>query len=316
MKIVVLDGYAMNPGDLSWDGLKSLGTVELYDSTADEQVLERLDGADIAVVNKVVLSGETLRKLPNLKMVAETATGYNNIDIAAAAECGVVVSNVPAYSTESVVQMIFAHILNFTNSVAVHSATVHKGKWEQSEQFCYWDTTQMELCGKTLGIIGFGNIGSALARVASAFGMNVYVNSRSEKVTDIPVKFVDRETLFKESDFIALACALTPDTEKVINRDSLSMMKSSAFLVNTGRGPLIDEADLAEALNEGVIAGAGVDVLTQEPPKDGSPLMGQESCSITPHIAWATVEARTRLLGVTEKNIELFIAGTPQNVIQ
>lgn len=316
MKIVVLDGYAMNPGDLSWEGLKSLGTVELFDTTTDDQILERLNDADIAVVNKVVLSGETLRKLPDLKMIAETATGYNNIDIAAAGECGIVVSNVPAYSTESVVQMIFAHILNFTNGVSQHSQMVHAGKWEKSEQFCFWDSTQMELSGKTLGIIGFGNIGSALARVASVFGMNVLVSSRSEKDSDVPVTFVNRENLFRQSDFIALACALTPDTEKVINRESLSMMKPSAFVVNTGRGPLIDEAALAAALRDGVIAGAGVDVLSQEPPKDGSPLIGTGSCTITPHIAWATVEARTRLLGVTEKNIESFISGNPQNVIQ
>ncbi len=313
MNIVVLDGYAMNPGDLSWDSLNALGNVTMHDLTSPTDIVSRLIDADIAVVNKVVLDKSILKQLPNLKMIAETATGYNNIATDYARDNGIVVSNVPAYSTDSVVQMIFAHILNYASAVADHSKDVHNGKWENCEHFTFWNRPLMELTGKTLGIIGFGNIGSGVAKVAAAFGMNIIANNRSPKESDLPVTFTDRETVLSDSDFIVLSCALTDDTNKMINKESLKKMKSSAVLINTGRGPLIDEAALADALKAGEIAYAGVDVLTEEPPRSGSPLIGTENCSITPHIAWASVEARTRCLNVTVENISSFMAEKPQN---
>ncbi len=313
MNIVVLDGYAMNPGDLSWDSLNALGDVTMYDLTSPTDIVSRLSNADIAVVNKVVLDDSVLKQLPNLKMIAETATGFNNIATGYARENGIVVSNVPAYSTDSVVQMIFAHILNYASAVAEHSKDVQDGKWESCDHFAFWNRPLMELSGKTLGIIGFGNIGSGVAKVAAAFGMNIIANNRSAKKSDLPVTFTDRETVLSDSDFVVLSCALTDDTNKMINEDSLKKMKSSAVLINTGRGPLIDEAALAEALKAGEIAYAGVDVLTEEPPRSGSPLIGAENCSITPHIAWASVEARTRCLNVTVENITAFLSEMPQN---
>lgn len=313
MKIVILDGYTMNPGDLSWDPMNALGEVTYYEKTDDHDIVSRLEDADIAVVNKVALTAEIIDQLPQLKMIAETATGFNNIDIQKAVEKGIVVSNVPAYSTESVVQTVFAHILNFSTAVQEHTESVANGDWQTSEHFCYWLKPIVEISGKTMGIVGFGNIGSSVARVASSFGLTVLVNSRTEKPSDVPVSFVDRETLLKESDFVVLTCALTPETENLINKESLALMKTGSFLVNTGRGPLVNEADLAEALKVGTIAGAGVDVLCQEPPAQGSPLIGIENCSITPHIAWASVEARSRLLTVTVQNIHGFIKGNPQN---
>jgi len=313
MKIVVLDGYAMNPGDLSWESLNALGEIIMYDSTDQSDVVSRLSDADIAVVNKVVLDEAILKQLPNLKMIAETATGFNNIATDYARNNGIVVSNVPSYSTDSVVQMIFAHIFNYASNVAEHSESVHGGKWEDSEHFTFWNRPLMEISGKTLGIIGFGNIGQAVAKVASAFGMNVIANNRSEKITDLPVTFVDRETILRDSDFIILSCALSDDTNKMINSESLKKMKSTAVLINTGRGPLVDELALAKALQNGVIAYAGVDVLTEEPPRSGSPLIGSKNCSITPHIAWASVEARTRCLNVSVNNVKAFISGSPQN---
>ena len=314
MNIVVLDGYALNPGDLSWGNLENLGNCTVYERTAADEIIERAKDADIIVVNKTVIDRKVIEELPTLKFIAETATGYNNIDLTAAKEKGVVVSNVPAYSTDSVVQMIFAHILNFTNKVAEHANSVNSGKWENAKDFCFWNSSLTELKGKTLGIIGFGNIGKAVSHIAHAFGMKVLVSTRTKRdIKDI--NFVEKNELFKDSDFIALACALTADTHHIINKDSLSLMKKSAFLINTGRGPLIDEQALAYAIKDGEIAGAGLDVLEEEPPKNGSPLIGLDNCFITPHIAWASTEARERLMGVTVDNVRAFIDGSPINVI-
>ncbi len=315
MKITVLDGFTMNPGDLSWDALKAVGDVEIFENTAPDKVVERLKESDIAVVNKVLLTADILKELPNLKMIAVTATGFNNVDCIQASKQGVTVCNVPAYSTEAVTQMVFAHILAYTNRVAEHSSSVKKGDWEKSEQFCFTLSPISELSGKTMGVLGYGNIGKSITKVALAFGMKVIVNTRTTQEQKGEVSFVERETLLKESDYIALAAPLTPDTKECINRETLKLMKSNCFLINTGRGPLINEQDLADALKSGEIAGAGVDVLTQEPPKDGSPLISAKQCTITPHIAWASFEAREKLMGVTVNNIKSFIKNSPINVV-
>lgn len=315
MKIVYLDSYALNPGDLSWAALNELGEVVLYDATAPEEVVSRLQNATVVVVNKVLLTEEILAQLPSLKLIAVTATGVNNVAVSAARELGISVCNVPAYSTMSVVQMIFAHMLQFTNNVAEHNRAVQNGEWQTNPQFCFWKSEQIEIAGKTLGIVGFGNIGQALARVALAFDMKVVVNNRSQKDTGLSVEYVEREQLFASSDFIALACALTEDTYHIVNEETLALMKPTALLINTGRGPLVDDVALREALDSGVIAGAGIDVLDHEPPCDGSPLIGSEKCVVTPHIAWATKEARSRALAITTENINAFIAHTPQNVV-
>lgn len=315
MNIVYLDSFALNPGDLSWDGLTQLGAVTLYDSTESGDVVTRLEGAEVVVVNKVLLPREVLAQLSSLKLIAVTATGVNNVDVEAARELGISVCNVPAYSTMSVVQMIFAHIFQMTNDVSTHAAAVNSGEWQQSAQFCFWHSDQVEIAGKTMGIAGFGNIGQALARVALAFGMTVKVYNRSRRETELDIMYVTKEELMDSSDIIALACALTEDTYHFINKETLKLMKSSALLINTGRGPLVNEEDLRDALEEGRIAGAGIDVLSQEPPRDGSPLIGAKNCAVTPHIAWATKEARTRALAITVENIKHYIAQTPQNVV-
>lgn len=315
MNIVYLDSYALNPGDLDWSSLKEVGNVTLYASTKAEEVISRLENVDVVIVNKVLLTRAVLLQLPSLKLVAVTATGVNNVDLLAAKEMGVTVCNVPAYSTMSVVQMIFAHILQFTNNVSLHNSAVQEGGWEHNEQFCFWQSDQVEIAGKTLGIVGFGNIGQALAKVALAFDMKVQVYNRSHKETSLEVEYVDKRLLFSSSDFIVLACALSDDTKHIINDESLGFMKPTAFLVNTGRGPLVDEVALSNALNERRIAGAGIDVLSEEPPRSGSPLIGVKNCVVTPHIAWATKEARARALAITVDNITNYIAQSPQNVV-
>lgn len=307
MKIVVTDGFTMNPGDLSWNPIKNLGESTIFDDTSKEQLVDRLKDCEIAVINKVVLSKEVLKQLPNLKMITLTATGYNNVDLEQAKEQEIVVCNVPAYSTNSVAQMVFAHILAFTNRVAEHSDSVKKGDWEKSERFCYTVYPLQELSGKTMGVVGYGSIGKAITKIAIAFGMKVLVNTRTTPKTLEGVKLVEREELFQKSDFIALAAPLTDQTKNIINSETVKKMKSTAFLVNTGRGPLVNEAELAQALDEKSIAGAGVDVLSQEPPADGSPLINSETCRITPHISWASFEARDRLMGSTIKNINSFL---------
>lgn len=315
MKIVVLDGYVLNPGDLSWDGIKKLGNCNIYDRTSAELTVERAKGVEAILTNKVVLNKEIISQLPNLKFIGVLATGYNVIDVEAAKNNGIVVTNIPEYSTASVAQMVFSHILNFAQNVSVHAASVSYGEWANSIDFAYWKTPQTELAGKTLGIIGFGQIGQAVAKIGLALGMEVIFNNRSQKQTELKATQVDLETLLSESDFISINCPLTPENAGFINKETIEKMKSTAFLVNTGRGPLINEQDLADALNSGKIAGAGLDVLSVEPASKNNPLPSAKNCFITPHIAWATFEARTRLMNIATENLKSFINGNPQNVV-
>lgn len=315
MKIVVLDGHTLNPGDLSWDGLKALGECTFYDRTPPAEVVARMAGAEIAVTNKAVMDRQTILALPKLKFIAVTATGYNIVDIAAARERNIPVSNVPLYGTRSVAQHTFALLLELTQHAGHHAQTVREGRWARSLDWCYWDHPLVELDGLTLGIIGFGRIGQATAEIARAFGMNVLAASRSPKSPRDGVVFADVETVFRASDVLSLHCPLTPETKHLVNRERLALMKPSAFLLNTSRGPLVDEAALAEALNTGRIAGAAVDVLSVEPPSADNPLLGAKNCLITPHIAWATKAARARLMQTTVDNVRAFLAGQPQNVV-
>jgi len=315
MKIVVLDGYTLNPGDLRWNSIRNLGECSIYDHTPTEKTIERSAAAQAVFTNKVVFSKDIIEKLPELKFIGVLATGYNVVDIEAAEKAGIVVTNIPAYSTLSVAQMVFSHILNFVQNVSVHAHSVREGEWCRSTHFSYQKTPQIELAGKTLGIIGFGRIGQAVAGIGLAFGMKVIFNNRSNKKTSPDVCRTDMDTLLAESDFISINCPLTEDNEKFINKDTISKMKPEVFLVNTGRGPLINEKDLAEALNQGKIAGAGLDVLSEEPPKPDNPLIKAKNCYITPHIAWATREARMRLMKIAAENLKAFIAGNPQNVV-
>lgn len=317
MKIVVLDGYAMNPGDLSWDDLKVLGDVDIYDRTPADLIVERSQGAQVLITNKVPLWADTIDGLPDLRYIGVTATGYNVVDMEAASIRGITVTNVPAYSTKSVAQMVFAYIMEHCHHVQAHSDAVHDGEWTTNPDFTFWKYPQIELDGKTMGIIGFGAIGNQVAKIASVFGMHVLVTSLTKKDTsDIPgVEWVELTDLLRRSDFISLHAPLTPDTEGMINTATISLMKYSAFLINTGRGPLIVEADLAEALNVGRIAGAAMDVLSTEPPRADNPLLTAKNCIITPHIAWATMEARIRLMNVVVGNLQAYLSGHPVNVV-
>ena len=315
MKIVVLDGYALNPGDLSWHGFQELGECTIYDRTPPALIIERARGAAIAITNKVIFNKEIIEQLPQLKYIGVLATGFNVVDTVAARDAGIVVTNIPAYSTVSVAQMVFAHILNFTQHVGVHAQSVSAGEWATSTDFAYWKTPQVELVGKTLGIIGFGQIGQAVAKIALAFGMRVIFTNRSKKESELEAVQVDLDTLLKESDFVSINCPLTPENTGFINKETIGKMKPAAFLVNTGRGPLVNEKDLAEALNSGTIAGAGLDVLSVEPPAPENPLPAAKNCFITPHIAWATFEARTRLMQIATTNLKSFIDGCPVNVV-
>ena len=318
MNIVVLDGHAANPGDLSWDGLRKFGNVKVYERTAQSEVVARLAHADIALTNKVYLGEKEMRQLPELKYIGVNATGYNVVDIVAARRHGIVVTNVPAYSTMSVAQCVFAHLLNIVHQVEQHSQLVMLGEWESCPDFCFYSPTLMELDGKTMSIVGVGHTGLAVARIAQAAGMKVLaLSSKSrEELAKLGIeKAQDKGELFRRADVLSLHCPLTPDTKHIVNGETLSMMKKTAVVINTGRGPLVDEAALAQALNRGQIFGAGLDVLAQEPPIDDSPLIGAHNCHITPHIAWATKAARKRLLDVVEQNIGAFIKGNPQNVV-
>jgi len=315
MKIVVLDGYTLNPGDLDWDGLRRLGECTIWDLTPPDKTIERAEEADAVFTNKVVISRKHIAGLKALKYIGVLATGYNVVDVEEATRAGIAVTNIPAYSTASVAQMVFAHILNFTQNVSLHARSVSAGDWARSEHFAYWLTPQSELSGKTLGIIGFGRIGQAVARIGNAFGMKVIFHNRSRKNTSLPAAQVDLDTLLEESDFISINCPLTEENLGFINAGSIAKMKNGVFLVNTGRGPLINERDLAEALNQGRIAGAGLDVLSAEPPWPGNPLASAKNCTITPHIAWATLEARTRLMEIAVNNLKSFIEGRPVNVV-
>jgi glycerate dehydrogenase len=295
--------------------MKDLGDCTIHDRTPSEFTFERAKSAGVLITNKVVLNKEIIEKLPSLKYIGVLATGYNVVDVLAAKNAGVVVTNIPAYSTASVAQLVFSHILNFAQNVSVHADSVASGEWTKSIDFAYWKTPQMELAGKTLGIIGFGQIGMAVAKIGLAFGMKVIFNNRSKKETEIEATQVELDTLLSESDFISINCPLTQENEGFINKTTISKMKQTAFLVNTGRGPLINEQDLADALNSGKIAGAGLDVLSVEPAKSDNPLPKAKNCYITPHIAWATFEARSRLMKIATKNLEAFINGTMENVV-
>jgi glycerate dehydrogenase len=308
MNIVVLDGYTLNPGDLSWDALRELGSCEIYDRSAPDEIVPRSTSAEIVLTNKVKLNGEYISSVPTLKYIGVTATGYNIVDVAAARERKVIVTNVPTYGTQSVAQMTFALLLELTQHVGHHAQTVREGRWTRSPDFCYWDYPLIELDGLTLGIIGFGRIGKMVGQLAEAFGMKVLTYSRKQPVAEM-------ETLFRRSDIISLHCPLTPQTEHLVNEKRLAWMKPTAFLLNTSRGPLIDESALAKALNEGRIAGAGLDVLAVEPPTADNPLLRAKNCLITPHIAWATRAARSRLMEAVVENLRAFLAGESKNVV-
>jgi glycerate dehydrogenase len=315
MKIIVLDGYTLNPGDLSWAELEKLGECSLHERTPVDRMVERLQDAEMAVTNKVPFSRETLARLPKLKYIGVSATGYNIVDVAAARERGIVVTNVPGYASQSVAQSVFAHLMNLSLHTSEHGRTVSAGKWSRCNDFCYWDFPLIELAGLTFGIVGFGQIGRAVAKIADAFGMHVLAYDVSDSVPSSGIRTVSLEELFRQSDVVSLHCPLTPQTEKLVDAKRLSWMKPTAFLINTSRGPLIDENALANALNGGQIAGAGLDVLSVEPPPADHPLLTAKHCCITPHIAWATVAARERLLGEVVENIRSFLAGTPRNAV-
>ncbi|MCE5252053.1 D-2-hydroxyacid dehydrogenase [bacterium] len=315
-KIVVLDGYTLNPGDLSWDALRELGDCDIHDRTGPPDVLRRAAGAGIVLTNKTVLDRPVIDKLPKMRYIGVMATGYNVVDLDAARERGIPVTNVPAYSTMSVAQMVFALLFEMTQHVAHHSGTVRIGRWTSNPDFCYWDYPLIELDGLTMGIVGFGRIGRTVARIASAFGMKVLVYDISPFQPDSAgVIFTDLDTVFMTSDVVTLHCPLTPESEGMINAARLALMKPSAYLVNTGRGPLVNPYDLAEALNTGKIAGAAMDVLPVEPPPADNPLLNAKNCIITPHIAWATRAARSRLMGIVVDNVRAFLAGNPKNVV-
>lgn len=314
MKIVVLDGYGLNPGDLSWSGMEALGDLVVYDRTSPSELLERSADAEVLITNKTLITAENMKALPLLKYIGVLATGYNVVDIEAAKEQGIVVTNIPAYSTNSVSQMVFAHVLNITQRVGYYAKQNTQGRWAENVDFCYWDTELVELAGKKMGIVGFGNIGQGTARIAQAFGMEVLLYTSKEQ-SDLPdgMKKVSLDELFAQSDVVSLHCPLTADTKEMVNAARLQTMKPTAILINTGRGPLVNEQDLADALNEGRIAAAGLDVLSVEPAMAGNPLLSARNCFITPHIAWATKEARTRLMDIAVNNLKSYKEGNVIN---
>lgn len=316
MKIVVLDGYTLNPGDLNWDTLKQLGDCAIYDRTPPSEIVERAGNAEVVLTNKTLLTRDTITALPKLKYIGVLATGYNVVDTAAAKERNLPVTNVPDYGTPSVAQHTFALLLELTQHAGHHSQTVRDSRWTRSPDFCYWDFPLIELHGLTFGIIGFGKIGRAVAKLADAFGMRVLVHSRSRAV-DLTTEFtlVGLDELLSRSDVVSLHCPLTPDNKEFINAARLSQMKPTAFLLNTSRGPLLDEQAVAEALNTGRIAGAALDVLSIEPPRADNPLLTARNCLVTPHLAWATRAARARLMDVAVENVRSFIAERPRNVV-
>lgn len=317
MKIVVLDGYTLNPGDLSWDGLSQIGELIVYDRTPAEKIIERIGDAQIVLTNKVLLTREILMQTPSVKYIGVIATGYNVVDITAAKELGMIVTNVPAYSTASVAQLVFALILELCHHVGEHNKVIHSGAWTNSIDFSFWNYPLIELSGKTLGIIGFGAIGQAVADIAVTFGMNVlfYNRSKNPELETDKVKCAQLEEVLSKSDFISLHCPLTEETKALINKNTISKMKDGAFLINTSRGGVLVEQDVAEALNTGKLAGAGVDVVSVEPIKEDNPLLKAKNCIITPHFAWATKEARIRLMDTLIKNIKAFIDNKPINVV-
>ena len=318
MKIVILDGHTANPGDLSWDGLREYGELKVYDRTTPAELLSRAEGAEVLLTNKVIIDAKTMAALPCLRYIGVLATGYNVVDIAEAHRRGIVVTNIPAYSTMSVAQMVMAHLLNITNQVALHAESVRRGEWQECPDFSFTKSPLIELDGLTLGIVGLGNTGSATARMAQAMGMQVMaVSSKTEEMLR-PLgirKASGYEQLFSEADVVSLHCPLTDETRHLVNRERLALMKPTAILINTGRGPLLDEQAVADALTEGRLYAVGVDVLTEEPPRKGSPLIMAPRCYITPHIAWASAAARRRLVCIATSNVAAFLRGEPQNSI-
>lgn len=314
MKITILDGFAENPGDLSWDWLGEYGEFTVYDRTPADKIAERVDGCDVIITNKTPLRAELLGTLGNLKYIGLLSTGYNIVDWEWCMENGIPVCNIPSYSTDAVAQLTFALILEHTNAVAVHSSSVHNGEWAACADFCYQKTPLTELSGKTLGIIGFGNIGKAVAKIAAAFGMKVIAATNHPAPFD-GVEFADTDTLLSRSDFVSLHCPLTEKTEGMVNAEFLSKMKPTAMLINTSRGQVVNESDLAYALKNGIIAAAGLDVLSSEPPKADNPLFGLKNCHITPHIAWAGYETRLRLMEICKENMRAFANGNPINIV-
>lgn len=317
MKIVVLDGFTLNPGDLSWDGLKQFGEVVIYDRTPHEMVVERAKDAEIIFTNKTMIDEAVLNKLPLLKYIGVLATGYNVVDTETARKKNVIVTNVPGYSTASVAQMTFALMLELTQHAQRHSDAVMSGKWSRSPYYCFWDYPLIELAGKTIGIIGYGTIGRKVGEIATAFGMNIIGSKRVRNDMSHLKNFrwAEIPELMEKSDFVSIHCPLTPETNGIINKESLRLMKRSAFLINTSRGPIMVDEDVADALNNDVIAGAGLDVVSIEPPQQGNQLFQAKNCIITPHIAWATLEARERLMDITVGNLTAFLSGKPVHVV-
>ena len=316
INIVVLDGYGLNPGDLSWEVLERLGNFTVYPRTDSKDVISRSAGADILLTNKVVIDDDIMAALPRLKYIGVMATGYNVVDIKAAVKRGITVTNIPAYSTDSVAQMTFAHLLNITNRIGHYAAQNKAGRWSGNEDFCYWDTPLPEISGKTIGIVGLGNIGLRVAQIAHAFGMDVFaLTSRNSASLPPGIQKTTLDGLLSASDVLTLHCPLTETTREMINRESISKMKHGAILINTGRGPLVNEYDVAEALKSGRIAAYGADVMCSEPPSADNPLFDAPNAFITPHIAWATYEARVRLLNTAAANVAAFINNNPVNVV-
>lgn len=317
MKMVVLDGYTENPGDLSWDGLREFGELTVYDRTGSEdQVIARIGEAEVVFVNKVPITKRVLEECPNIKFISVLATGYNVIDIKAAAEKGIVVSNVPSYGTAAVAQFAIALLLEVCHHVAHHSEAVHQGRWAANPDWCFWDYPLIELQGKTMGIIGFGRIGQATGRIAKALGMKVIAYSRSVREDGKEIAdYVDLDTLLRTSDVIALHCPLFPETEGIINKANIEKMKDGVIIINNSRGQLVVEQDLADALNSGKVCAAGLDVVSTEPIREDNPLLKAKNCLITPHISWAPKESRQRIMDMSYNNLKAFAEGRPINVV-
>lgn len=317
MKIVVLDGYTLNPGDLTWDRLRELGDVTIYDRTPAEETIARIGDAEIVYTNKTVIDKKVLDAAKNLKWIGVLATGYNVVDVEYAKEKGIPVANIPTYGTTAVAQFVFAHLLNICHHVGEHAQAVLDGQWQRSGDFCFWNYPLIELAGKTMGIIGFGRIGQQTAQIAVAFGMKVlaFDSYQNKELETENIQYVDLDTLLAQSDVISLHCPLFPSTEGIINKENIAKMKDGVIIINTSRGPLVVEKDLAEALASGKVSYAGLDVVSSEPIKDDNPLLGAKNCVITPHIAWAPKESRLRLMNIAVDNLAAYLKGEPTNVV-
>ncbi len=316
MKIVILDGYTLNPGDLTWQGFEKLGSLTVYDRTEPGEIVSRIGDAEAVIVNKCPVTEATMDACPGIRYIGVLATGYNIVDVEAARRRGIAVTNIPTYGTTAVAQMVFAHLLSICHHVEAHSEAVHKGEWNTNPDWCFWNYPLIELAGKTIGIVGFGRIGQTAARIAAALGMRVLAFDRHENETGRQLaEYVPLERLLSESDVISMHCPLFPETERMINRETIAKMKDGVIFINTSRGQLVDEQDLADALNSGKIAAAGLDVVYTEPIRTDNPLLKARNCNITPHIAWAPTESRRRLMDIASDNLAKFIAGEPVNVV-